>query len=248
METLTSSHTINRGAQILTALSEGYNRLEDIYVKVGLSKSTTHRLLRVLVSSGFAFQNPLNRNYYMGPLIVKLSSNLSASHQMLILCSLEELRKLRDITRETALLVIPAGDQRMVLKEIPSEQSISFTFGEGRTMPIYGGSSGKVLLSQYSTDDLNRILDQVDLSSANTGFVIDRTILRNSIDETREKGFAITTGEVLIEGCGISVPIEGYLCPAALSIIGPKGRFKPMAILDELRNASARISDKLKNI
>ena len=62
-------HTIIRGAEILKTLSKGYNRLEDIYPKVGLSKSTTQRLLKVLTLSGFAFQNPLNRHYYVGPLV-----------------------------------------------------------------------------------------------------------------------------------------------------------------------------------
>ena len=59
-------NAINRGAEILKILAEGHNRLEDIFPIVGLNKSTTHRLLKSLVSSGLAFQNPLNRNYFSG--------------------------------------------------------------------------------------------------------------------------------------------------------------------------------------
>jgi len=64
-------NTIRRGAEILKILAEGCNRLEDIYPRAGLNKSTTHRLLKSLVSSGLAFQSPLNRNYYLGPLLLK---------------------------------------------------------------------------------------------------------------------------------------------------------------------------------
>jgi len=132
------NNTISRGAEILKALSEGYGRLEDIYPKVGLSKSTAHRILQTLVASGFAFQNPLNRNYHIGPLILKLSAIPTVSHQMLILSSIDELKKLSDSSGETCLLSIPNGSQRMVLKEVRSSQKIALSLGEGEFLVLFG--------------------------------------------------------------------------------------------------------------
>jgi hypothetical protein len=50
---------------------------------------------------------------------------------------------------------------------------------------------------------------------------------------------------MLPDSAGISVPVKGYICPVALCVIGPKFRFKPKSILDELKQSSTRISDRL---
>jgi len=236
---------INRGADILKIISEGYNRLEDIYPIVCLNRSTTHRLLKSLVSSGFAFQSPLNRNYYLGPLFLKLSSNPNVSHQMLVISSMDELRKLRDFTDETALLMIPNGDQRLVLKEVRSSHRITYSLGDGSTVPLYVGSSGRTLLSQYADKDLNKMLDKINLIPVSPNTITDRALLKKAIDEIRKQGFATSSGELLPDSAGISVPVKGYVYPVVLCVIGPKDRFKPIHILKELSEAANRISDGL---
>lgn len=238
-------NTISRGAEILKILSEGHNRLEDIYPIAGLSKSTTHRILKSLVSSGLAFQSPLNRNYYIGPLFLRLSSNHNASHQMLILCSIEELRKLRNSSAETSLIMIPNGDQRLVLKEVRSKENIAFSLGDGSTAPIYVGSSGRILLSQYNNEDLHKILSKINMVPVSPNTITDRNLLKKEIDKIRKKGFATSSGEQLPDSAGISVPVKGYFCPIALCVIGPKVRFKPTSLLNQLRESANLISEKL---
>lgn len=239
-------NTISRGAEILKILAEGSNRLEDIYPLARLNKSTTHRILKTLVSSGLAFQSPLNRNYYLGPLFLRLSSNPNVSHQMLILCSIEELTKLRDFSAETALIMIPNGDQRLVLKEVRSKQKIAFSLGNGSTTPIYVGSSGRILLSQYNNEDLNKILSKIDMDHVSPNTITDRNLLKKEIDKIRKKGFATSSGEQLPDSAGISAPVKGYFCPIALCVMGPKVRFKPTSALNQLRESANLISEKLK--
>ena len=238
-------NTISRGAEVLNVLSEGYNRLEDIYRRVGLNKSTTHRLLKSLVSSGLAFQSSVNRNYYLGPFFLRLASNPTVSHQMLILSSIDELRKLRDFSGETSLVMIPNGDQRLVVKEVCSKQNIALSLGDGSTVPIYVGSSGRSLLSQYTDEDLNKILSNIDMVPVSPNTIIKENLLKKEIDKIRKKGYGTSSGEMLPDSAGISVPVKGYFCPLALCVIGPKFRFKPISILEELKQSSTRISDKL---
>ena len=47
-------NSIQRATKILELVSQGNERLEDIYPRVNLSRSTTHRLLKSLVASGLA--------------------------------------------------------------------------------------------------------------------------------------------------------------------------------------------------
>ena len=238
-------NAISRGAEILKILAEGHNRLEDIFPIVGLNKSTTHRLLKSLVSSGLAFQNPLNRNYFLGPLFLKLSSNPSVSHQMLILSSIDELNKLRDSSDETSMIMIPNGNQRMVLKEVRSKQKIALSLGDGNTAPIYVGSSGRTLLSQYTDKELNKILGKIRLAPVVPKTIKDQNLLRKEVNKIRKKGFGTSIGETHPDAAGISVPVKGYFFPVVLCVIGLKGRFKPTSILDELKESALGISDNL---
>ncbi len=238
-------NTISRGAEVLNVLSEGYSRLEDIYRRVGLNKSTTHRLLKSLVSTGLAYQSPLNRHYFLGPLFLKLSSNPIVSHQMLILSAIEELRRLRDTSGETSLMMIPSSDQRLVIKEARSKQKISLSLGDGSTVPLYVGSSGRTLLSQYADEELNKLLGKIKMVPVSPNTIIEENLLKKEIDKIRKKGFGTSSGEMLPDSAGIAVPVKGYFCPVALCVIGPKFRFKPLSILDGLKQSSTRISDRL---
>ena len=238
-------NTISRSAKILKSLSEGYTRLEDIYPKAGLNKSTTHRLLKSLVSTGLAYQSSLNRHYFLGPLFLELSANPGVSHQMLILGALEELRGLRDASGETSLMMVPSGDQRLILKEVCSKQKISLSLGDGSTVPLYVGSSGRTLLSQYADEDLDKLLGKIKMVPVSPNAIIKENLLKKEIDKIRKKGYGTSSGEMLPDSAGISVPVKGYFCPVALCVIGPKFRFKPISILDELKQSSTRISDRL---
>ena len=238
-------NAISRGAEILKILAEGHNRLEDIYPIVGLNKSTTHRLLKSLVSSGLAFQNPLNRNYYLGPLFLRLSSNPAVSHQMLILSSIDELRQLRDSSDETSMITIPNGNQRLVLKEVCSKQKIALSLGDGNTAPIYVGSAGRTILAQYTDKELNKILGKIRVDPVGLSPIKDKNLLRKEINKIRKKGFGTSLGENHPDAAGISVPVKGYFFPVSLCVMGLKGRFKPTTILDELEESAIRISNKL---
>ncbi len=246
MPTTKLVNTINRGAEILKILAEGCNRLEDIYPRVGLNKSTAHRLLKSLASSGLAFQSPLNRNYYLGPLFLKLSSNPAVSHQMLIISAVDELRRIRDDSGETCMLMIPNGTQRMVLKEVRSRQEIALSLGDGNTAPMVVGSSGRTLLSQYADRELDKILWKIETSPGGSSSFRDKTLLREEIDTIRRNGFGTSSGETHPDAAGLSIPVKGYFSPVVLCVMGPKVRFHPIHILNRLREAADRISATLK--
>ena len=238
-------NAISRGAEILNILAEGHNRLEDIYPIVGLNRSTTHRLLKSLVSCGLASQNPLNRNYYIGPLFLRISSNPAVSHQMLIFCSIDELRKLRDSTGETCLLSIPNGNRRMILKEVRSKQRIALSLGDGDLASMYVGSAGRTLLSQYTDKEINRILGKNEILPVGSETIEDENSLRKEINKIRKKGFATSSGETIPDAAGISVPVKGYFLPISLSVFAPKSRFKPISVLNVVKETAIRISDNL---
>ncbi len=237
--------SINRAVKILELFAQGINRLEDIYPMIGLSKSTTHRLLKSLVSAGLAFQSPINRYYYIGHKFLRLASNPVVSHQMLVICAYKELERLQDLSGETSLVSVQSGINRLVVKEIPSRKKIAFFSGVGTVEPIYIGSSGKLLLSHLEEKDLEILLRSIDLRPIGPNTITNFDILRKEIKKIRNKSYATSRGESLPGAVGISVPVKNYICPVALSIFGPEFRFSPENFLEEMRKSSNQISKKL---
>jgi DNA-binding IclR family transcriptional regulator len=239
---------IKRSAKILELLSQGTNRLVDLSRGVGLSKSTTHRILRSLEAVGFVNQNRSSHYYYLGPKILNLASNPTIGHQNLVACAFEQMRFIQSLTRETVTLHIQVGTVRMCLEEIPSFQEIRYSAGRGTAAPIYTGSSGKILLSQLNDKDLQDLFEKLRLTPVGPNTITDKKTLLNEIYKARMEGYATSFGERIEGSASISVAIEGYVYPLALSVLGPQSRFPlsaMMAVLGELRKSAKEISRKL---
>ena len=241
-------NSIARGADVLKSLSGGLDRVSDISERVQLSKSTVHRLLKSLEKSEFVIQDPVTRRYYLGPLILNLSSKPIIAHQNLIVCAFEEMRSLRDLSRETVVLHIRAGLERICLEELQSFESIKYTAGKGVTAPIYIGSAGKVLLAELEDAELQFLLSHLTLVRIGPNTITDKKDLLKELDKVRRQGYATSFRERLPEGASISVPIKGYITPVALSVLGPASRFSHKVMVDvmkEMKRSTARITSRL---
>lgn len=243
-----SVNSVVRAAQVLTCLSLGINRVSKISKKLQLSISTTHRLLKTLENIGFAIHDPNNNSYYLGSSIFRLSRNLATSHQFLISIALDCMEHLRDLSGETVSLTIRQGLQRVQLEELPSKKELKVAVGAVFSVPIYAGSASKVLLSELDEKEINGILDKIELTGVGPNTITDKAALLKEVEKVRKQGFSTSHGEVINGATSISIPINHYFCPVALSVIGPEERFSPnmMAVLKELKKCGVQIVDKLK--
>jgi len=243
------SNSITKAADVLKILSDGVDRISDISKRVQLSKSTTHRLLKSLKTSGLVMQDPLDRRYHLGPLILNLASRPIIAHQNLVVCAFEDMKYLRDLSGETTVLHIRIGIERICLEELQSFSSIRYTSGKGFIAPIYSGSAGKVLLSELEDDELHLILENIRFIPIAPNTITDKRMLLKELKKVKEQGYATSFSERVLGSGAISVPIKNYSCPVALSILGPDNRFsldKMMGILEKLRDSASSISIKLK--
>ena len=175
-EIVGSTKTINTivlGADILKVPAAGVSRMEDIYRRVGLNKSTAHRILKSLVQTELTYQHPVTRTYRLGPLFLQVRAHTAATHHLLIVYASDEMRRLQKASRETALLLIPMADQRLVLKEFPSDQGIFLSHGEGSSLSIMISSAGRVSLSQYDDQALGRLFSRMEVPAVAPSFMSD---------------------------------------------------------------------------
>ncbi|MFH1025147.1 MAG: IclR family transcriptional regulator [Nitrospirota bacterium] len=243
-------NSIIRAVNILKVLSEGANQLSDISKKLQLGKGTVHRILTTLEETGFVIQDPSSRRYFLGPLIISLSSKSAIAHHFLLNCSHEELKRLSDFSRETVNLQVRMGFQRVCLDEVESQEPIKYISGKGSLQPIHLGSAGKLLLSEIMDEELQSLLDHITFAPVCTNTITDKTAMLREIKKIRKQGYAVSFSERIKGSASISVPIRNYPYPVALSILGPGSRFDEgsmMRSLSEMLISADRISSLLTN-
>lgn len=241
--------SITRAANILLCLSNGMNTVTEIAACCQYSKPTVHRLLKALEVASLVTQGPVNRRYYLGKLITLISYNPQTTHHYLVECSIEEIKRLSDMSEENVVLGIHAGVQFVRLCGIPSKHDLRF-LGQIREMgvPCFAGSISRALLSQYKDKELEIMMRHVELEPVTKHTITDKAIYLRRIELTRQHGYDVCYGEVFDGIMDISAPIRNYSCPAALSVVGPEYRLKTREteVIKELRISAARISNNIR--
>lgn len=243
-------NSVVRAARILQTMSNGNSRIGKISQNVHLSKATTHRLLVTLGKVGFVVRDPLTQRYHLGPALVQLASDPILSHESLISCAFEQMRYLNNLSKETLLLHLRAGLQKVCIEKMDSPEDLKYTNEKGSAAPLYVGGAGKILLAELKDDEIKMILNQISLVPITPNTITDRNQLWAEIKKVRRQGYATSFGERVPGSSSVSVAVKDYVTPVALSILGPASRFTRKKIkqcLAELTQAAGKISENLKH-
>jgi IclR family transcriptional regulator, acetate operon repressor len=230
LETDKKSATVQsvfRAANILSCMSHGIYSITDIASICKLNKATVHRLLKALVESRLAIQDPVNHRYYLGQSIAKMVARPDTTHEYLITCAVRPMLQLSDLTEETVFLSILLGVQYINLFEVPSKHDLRVVQVDKKSGYVPAGASSRVLLSQLNGKDLKIALLNIDFNTPTGNGVLNEGELKAELKEVKRKGYSVSYGE-RIRGCiCVSSPVPGYVLPVALSIIGPESRIEP---------------------
>jgi IclR family acetate operon transcriptional repressor len=223
----TGIRTADRALAVLCAFSRETPSLgvTEISERLGLTKSTVHRLLQALVRRGLVAQDASRRGYTLGYRVLALAQAVPGEATLRQICR-PHMEWLRSVTAETVSLYVVAGDVRMCLDELESPQLLRMAAGVGRCFPLDRGSASKALLADGPAGG--------DLWHRATAALADdrREGLKREVDELRSRGYAQSSGETVLGSASIAAPIRG---PdggilAALSVAGPASRFHADAV------------------
>lgn len=200
--------------------------LSDIAKKVGLHKSTVHRLLASLEAKGFIRRNAQTEKYRLGWSILELVSNVYQSDDLGSIV-VPEMTRLRDLVGETISLYIRVGTERIRTQAVESNQPVRRVANIGQRLPLYVGASGKILLAWADS----KIVDEV-LGDPSWPKDLSKRAFRASLAKTVENGYAISIEEREPGAAAVAVPIFGRDrdIVAALSVSGPVDRFTPESV------------------
>jgi len=192
--------------------------------RLGLAKSTVHRLATTLVGEGMLEQSAEDGKYRLGLALFELGAMVR--RRMDFTASARPfLRMLMEKTGETAHLAILDHGSVLYLITHESQQAIRSSFNVGTRSPAHSTAIGKALLAFQPEEAVQAVIARgLHPSTPNT--LTDARTLRREMEAVRMRGYAIDDEESEIGLRSIAAPIrsDSGSVIAGISISGPVHR------------------------
>ncbi|HET9822224.1 MAG TPA: IclR family transcriptional regulator [Burkholderiaceae bacterium] len=216
--------------------------------RLGLAKSTVHRLAVTLASEGFLEQNPDNGRYRLGLSLFALGAlvrrRMDVSNEARPL-----LGQLRDSTHEAVHLAILSGASIIYLYNLESAQAIGMRSYIGTFKPAHCTAEGRVLLAFSRAETVAAVLED-KLVARTPKTIVSTAALRKALEEVRQTGYAIDDEESEFGMRGLAAPIRDISgrVVAAVGLAGPVQRLTKKdlrALAPEVVRTADAVSQRL---
>lgn len=138
------SQTLQRGLDLLDQVIDGPVKLAELSERMGLTRSTTHRLANALVERGFLTFLP-REGYQLGPKLLQLGF-LAQSQADVVQIARQHLEALAAASEDVVHLGRLDGDQALYLDKIPGRRRVEISSRIGDRQPLTSTGLGKALL------------------------------------------------------------------------------------------------------
>jgi DNA-binding IclR family transcriptional regulator len=222
--------------------------ISNLAKRMGLAKSTVHRLATTLVAEGLLEQNDENGRYRLGIQLFTLGAlvrrRFDVSKQ-----ALPFLHVLREHTGETVHLAVLDDINIVYLFNLESDQAIRMRSYIGVRKPAFCTAEGHVLLAFRTPDVVARVL-KAGLVARTPNTNTDTQAFLKTLDKVRRENYSIDDEESEIGMRGAAAPVRDVSgnVVAAVGIGGPSQRLTKKAMracVPHLLNAAEGISSTL---
>jgi IclR family transcriptional regulator, KDG regulon repressor len=242
--------SVTTALRLLKAFSEKDDEIgiSTLSKRLGIAKSTVHRLAVTLVSEGMLEQDPESGKYRLGIALFGLGAlvrrRMNVSTQ-----ARPYLFALREKTNETVHLAILDGSEIMYVYNLESSQAIRMRSDLGVRKPAYCTAEGQAILAFQPAETVERIIRE-GLLPRTPQTITDPTRLIRTLDTIRQRGCAIEDEESEIGMRCIAAPIRNDAgeVVAAVAVAGPASRLSKKTIADFIPHvieSADRISARL---
>ena len=192
--------------------------------RLGLAKSTVHRLSVTLTAEGFLEQNPDNGRYRLGLSLFELGA---AVRRRMDVSTLGQpiLGALRGETPASVHQAVLAQTSIMYLYNLESAQAIGMRSSLGARKPAFCTCEGRVLLAFSGPDATAAVLKEGLVARTPKTNTNPKQLLQ-ILEEVRQTGYAIDDEESEVGMRGIAAPIHDISrrVIAAVGLAGPVQR------------------------
>ena len=204
----------------LIADAGGDATISQLATAAELPLPTIHRLLRTLVSEGYARQLA-NRRYALGPKLVRLGEVANRQFGQL---AMPQLKSLVARLGETANLATIDGDSVVYVSQAPSPHAMRMFTEVGGRAPLHSTSVGKAILAQLDDDQVREIIGRAGMPHSTERSLDTIDALLADLAVSRERGYAVDDGEHEIGVRCFAMAVPDMPVLTAVSVSGPMSR------------------------
>ena len=239
---------VRRAARVLDALMfQPGQTLQEVSESVGLSKSTTFRLLFTLLQDELVAQHDETKRYRLGPKMISLGQSAIDSTNATDIAR-PVMAEIYDRFNVVLTLNTPSREAVFEVLRVPQ-----FGRGEfipaGTPLPYHACASGHVLLA-FSGRELFEHVTEGPLVQRASQTPTTAAALDEAIELVQQQGYALVR-DTLDEGVtAVAAPVRGHRgeVVAALGSAAPTGALSPeewAGLAEALRAGSAQISARM---
>ena len=214
---------IARAADVLRTLQTAPGGLSqaELGERIGLARSTVHRILNALEDEGLVASGPRGR-YRLGPEIPRLAD---AARRGLVVEIRPFLEALSREINETVDLSVLDGDRATFIDQVAAPRRLRAVSAVGESFPLHCTANGKALLASLPPRDLAAVLPS-RMPRLTPHTITTAAALRSELEQVRVDGVAYDREEHT-EGIGaVGAVVRGLPGPpVAVSVPLPAQRF-----------------------
>jgi DNA-binding IclR family transcriptional regulator len=219
------------------ALQRGLNVLEFLHTRMdgetlsmiarGLHYpvNSVRRMLNTLTHNGYTDYDSESRRYRISRKLARLALD-DARDRGLLACTLDILRDLRDILKETVVVTILDGDEGLVLEQVQGLYPFRFVCHPGTRQPLHASASTKCILAFSPPTVREAALRNCRFPRMTPRTITRRAMFMRELESIRKQGYGVDRGELYPGVLCVAAPVfnaRGEVV-ASLTVTGPDNR------------------------
>jgi IclR family KDG regulon transcriptional repressor len=218
--------SVANAIRLTKAFSEGEYEMgiSALATRLGLAKSTVHRLATTLVEYDMLEQNRETGKYRLGLALFELGT-LVRRKMDAASASQAEITALAESTGETVQLAILDHHSVLYIRIRESRQQVRMSSSLGSRAPAHCTSVGKALLAHQPPELVNQVIEN-GLKRYTVNTITEPAALGEELAEIRIKGYAVDDEEIEVGLRCVAAPIRDHSghVVAAISVAAPVQR------------------------
>jgi IclR family transcriptional regulator, KDG regulon repressor len=217
--------TVTKALKVLQAFKydEPVLGVSELARRLGMGKSSVHRILTTLLHEGFVAKTVDDR-YRLGLRVHELGQVAVHSLRLREVAH-QYLERLRNESGETVHLAVLDGTEVVYVDRFESQNTLRLFSRLGHRTDAHATSTGKCLLAFGTAEQVELVLAS-GLPRRAPRTIGSRPALISALASVRELGYAASVDENEPGVSSVGAPIFGFdgTCVAAVSIAGPSAR------------------------
>ncbi|MCZ0812188.1 MAG: IclR family transcriptional regulator [Pseudomonadota bacterium] len=203
--------SLAKGLRLLRAFDESHTELSlsDLAHRSGLDKSATQRLANTLHVEGMLDKDPVTRRFRPSHAWLQMAYAYYWSDP-LVGQTIPKLISLSQEIGETVNLAEMSGDHIIYVSRLPCKRTYFAATIIGRRLPALSTSAGRAMLATFPEAERIAAVDNWPIIQFTPSTTLDRNNIRGSVERAVHDGFAISTGQMILNEIGVAAPIAGH--------------------------------------